>query len=131
MSHGSWPRPEVVACNHGIEAEVVTSRMDANPGRRFYRCHIWKEDDCKFFRWIDSSLSPYQDNYMQKLKMERDNMQKALQARVAMQDTLQEQVRLKEVELESLKIVAENLRQQNRKLKYVVLCLCVVVWLLI
>ena len=117
--------------NHGIEAEVVTSRTNANPGQRFYRCHIWKEDDCKFFRWIDPSLSPNQENYMQKMKMEQVNMQKALQARVAMLNTLHEKVRSKEVELESLQIVAKNLRRQNRNLKYVVLCLCAVVWLLI
>ncbi|XP_047969541.1 uncharacterized protein LOC125213186 [Salvia hispanica] len=101
MSHRSWPRPEVVVCNNGIEAQVVTSKTDANPGRRFYRCYIWKEDDCKFFRWIDPSLSPNQ---------EKDIMQKALQARVAMHDMLTEKVRSKEVELELLQIVAKNLR---------------------
>ncbi|XP_047961769.1 uncharacterized protein LOC125206568 [Salvia hispanica] len=131
MSHGSWPRPEVVVCNHEIEAQVVTSKTDANLGRRFYRCYIWKEGDCKFFRWIDPSLSPNQENYMQKLKVEKDNMQKELQARVAMHDMLTEKVRSKEVELESLQIVAENLHRQNRNLKYAILCLCVVVWLLI
>ncbi|KAG6407899.1 hypothetical protein SASPL_130899 [Salvia splendens] len=35
-SRMTWPRFEAVVCEHGLEADVVTSNTDANPGRRFY-----------------------------------------------------------------------------------------------
>ena len=75
QSYGSsfnwnWPRPEIVNCNHDLKAELVTSRTAANPGRRYYRCPIWKEDDCRFFRWSDAGLSPSQDTYFQRIKVE-------------------------------------------------------------
>ncbi|KAL1534011.1 hypothetical protein AAHA92_31416 [Salvia divinorum] len=57
----SWPEQEYVVCNHGVHAEIGTSRTDTNPRRQFYRCRFWKNDDCKFFRWIKpcSPLSQY------------------------------------------------------------------------
>ncbi|XP_042051540.1 uncharacterized protein At4g04775-like [Salvia splendens] len=116
-SSRTWPRFEAVVCDHGLEADVVTSNTDANPGRRFYRCQVWKEDDCKFFRWIDPSLSPNQDYFFKRLKLDRDNVQRALRDRVAMQDALDESVRSKTTEVEALQGVVADLHRQNRNLK--------------
>ena len=119
-----------MVCDHGLEADVVTSNTDANPGRRFYRCQVWKEDDCKFFRWIDPSLSPNQEYFFKKLKMDRDNVQRALRDKVAMQDALDESVRPKTAEVEALQGVVADLHRQNRNLKVVICILCVVIWIL-
>ncbi|XP_042047223.1 uncharacterized protein At4g04775-like [Salvia splendens] len=130
-SSRTWPRFEAVVCDHGLEADVVTSNTDANPGRRFYRCQVWKEDDCKFFRWIDPSLSPNQEYFFKKLKLDRDNVQRALRDRVAKQDALDESVRSKTVEVEALQGVVAQLQRQNRNLKVVICMLCIVLWILL
>ena len=38
----NWPRPDIENYNHDLEAELVIFRTAANPGRRYYRCPIWK-----------------------------------------------------------------------------------------
>ena len=58
-------------------------------------------------------------------------MQEALRARVAMQDMLDEKIRSKTDEVEELQTVVENLRRQNQILKFVIMFLCIVLWLLI
>ncbi|XP_041995619.1 uncharacterized protein At4g04775-like [Salvia splendens] len=129
-SSRTWPRFEAVVCDHGLEADVVTSNTDANPGRRFYRCQVWKEDDCKFFRWIDPSLSPNLEYFFKKLKIDRDNVQKALRDRVAKQDALDESLRSKTAEVEALQGVVADLHRRNRNLNVVICILCIVIWLL-
>ncbi|XP_047948914.1 uncharacterized protein LOC125194723 [Salvia hispanica] len=109
QSYGSsfnwnWPCPESVNCNHDLEAELVISRTTANPGRRYYRCPICKEDDCRFFRWVDVGLSPSQDTYFQKIKLERDNFEEQLRCNKIMEGVLEEKLRLKTDEFEEVKL---------------------------
>ncbi|XP_047942664.1 uncharacterized protein LOC125189427 [Salvia hispanica] len=109
QSYGSsfnwnWPRPEIVNCNHDLEAELVISRTAANPGRRYYRCRIWKEDDCKFFRWVDAGLSPSQDSYFQRVKLERDQFESQLRAKSLIEGVLEEKLHKKSEECEALKL---------------------------
>ncbi|KAG6391730.1 hypothetical protein SASPL_149488 [Salvia splendens] len=123
----TWLRFEAVVCDHGLEADVVTSNTDAIPRRHFYICQVRKEDDCKFFRWIDPSLSPNQEYFLKKLKMD---VQRALRDRVAMQDALDESVRSKTAEVEALQGVVADLHRQNRNLKVAIRILCIVIWIL-
>ncbi|XP_052208666.1 uncharacterized protein LOC127812293 [Diospyros lotus] len=42
-----------IMCEHGVPIRSYTSWTKSNPGRRFLRCRFWKDDDCKWFQWID------------------------------------------------------------------------------
>ena len=82
-------------CNHDLEAELVTSRTATNPGLRYYRCPIWKEDDCRFFRWFDAGLSPSQDTYFQRIKVERDKFEEQLRCKNIVEGFLEDKLRIK------------------------------------
>ncbi|RYR65634.1 hypothetical protein Ahy_A03g011560 [Arachis hypogaea] len=38
-------------CRCSLAVVALRSKMNANPGRWFFRCPLWK--DCKYFQWID------------------------------------------------------------------------------
>ncbi|CAN0900158.1 hypothetical protein LINGRAHAP2_LOCUS20683 [Linum grandiflorum] len=40
-------------CRHHKPAVVKVSGTARNPGRRFYCCARWKDNDCGFFEWAD------------------------------------------------------------------------------
>ena len=177
QSYGSsfnwnWPRPEIVNCNHDLEAELVISRTAANPGRRYYRCRIWKvnilyciqyfkgillaeslitkfsvvqEDDCKFFRWVDAGLSPSQDSYFQRVKLERDQFESQLRAKSLIEGVLEEKLHKKSEECEALKLQLAmktdecgaltlkiaNTMKTSRRFKFTIVLLCIVIFLLL
>lgn len=88
-----------MACNHDLEEEIMTSKTEVNPGRRFYRCQVWKHGDSKYFCWLDLSNQEY---YFQKLKMEKEGIEEELKKSVALQDELQDKIRSKPEYLEAL-----------------------------
>ncbi|KAK8661824.1 hypothetical protein V6N13_091416 [Hibiscus sabdariffa] len=46
-------------CRCGLEAKVVVSWTDDNPGRRFYDCKNYRrESHCRFFAWYNAPLTP-------------------------------------------------------------------------
>ncbi|KAK8478114.1 hypothetical protein V6N13_032707 [Hibiscus sabdariffa] len=46
-------------CRCGLEAKVVVSWTDDNPGRRFYGYKNYgRESHCRFFAWYDAPLTP-------------------------------------------------------------------------
>ncbi|KAI4369819.1 hypothetical protein MLD38_018222 [Melastoma candidum] len=47
-------------CKHGMRAVLYISWSRSNPGRRFFRCPVWKDDDCGFFSWYDDVIPPRQ-----------------------------------------------------------------------
>ncbi|XP_042009230.1 uncharacterized protein LOC121757820 [Salvia splendens] len=99
-----WPRPQIVYCKHDLEAELMISMTAANPGHRYYRCPIWKEYDCRFFRWFDAGLSPSQDTYFQRIKLERDKFEEQLRCKNTEVCVLEDKLRMKSDECEELKL---------------------------
>ncbi|KAK8538933.1 hypothetical protein V6N12_034637 [Hibiscus sabdariffa] len=46
-------------CRCGLEAKVVVSWTDDNPGRRFYGCKNYgRESHFRLFTWYDAPLTP-------------------------------------------------------------------------
>ncbi|CAN0883997.1 hypothetical protein LINGRAHAP2_LOCUS14710 [Linum grandiflorum] len=45
-----------IQCKHKHVAVVKVSATRKNPGRRFFRCPFWKDDDCGFFKWSDDGV---------------------------------------------------------------------------
>ena len=104
-----------------------------------------QEDDCKFFRWVDAGLSPSQDSYFQRVKLERDQFESELRAKSLLEGVLQEKLRMKTDDFEALKLQlamkteeCEALTLQitkttttSRKLKITILLLCFVIFLLL
>ena len=103
-----------------------------------------QEDDCRFFRWVDVDLSPSQDTYFQKIKLERDNFEEQLRCNKVMQGVLEEKLRLKTDEFEELKLKLslkseectrlklqiDKTTKDSRNMKIAILLLCVVIILL-
>ncbi|CAI0539999.1 unnamed protein product, partial [Linum tenue] len=50
-----------VLCKHNIPAVIKTSGTETNPGRQFYGCPYWKQNEsenpgkknCRFSRWVE------------------------------------------------------------------------------
>ncbi|KAH0655142.1 hypothetical protein KY285_030024 [Solanum tuberosum] len=43
----------IVRCKHGSLLHMQTSWSKLNPGRRFWSCPYYGENNCHFFRWRD------------------------------------------------------------------------------
>ncbi|KAG5587379.1 hypothetical protein H5410_047813 [Solanum commersonii] len=43
----------IVRCKHGSLLHMQTSWSKSNPGRRFWSCPYYGENNCHFFRWRD------------------------------------------------------------------------------
>ncbi|XP_058725508.1 uncharacterized protein LOC131596784 [Vicia villosa] len=65
-SHGSISRSSTKQryyageCKCGLDAPLMTSWTDANPGRRFYGCGMYKlygKKGCSHFEWYDEEMS--------------------------------------------------------------------------
>ncbi|CAL1373614.1 unnamed protein product [Linum trigynum] len=54
-------RSGTVLCKHNVPAVIKTSGTEYNPGRKFYGCPYWKQNEsenlgkknCRFFRWVE------------------------------------------------------------------------------
>ncbi|CAA0830413.1 zinc ion binding [Striga hermonthica] len=64
-------------CDHGEDAIVLTSMINDNPCRRFYRCRN-REKGCRFFEWIDQSLPEFQRTCFIRLKAEKHDLEEKL-----------------------------------------------------
>ncbi|XP_058777881.1 uncharacterized protein At4g04775-like [Vicia villosa] len=46
-------------CRCGLDAPLMTAWTDANPGRRFYGCGIFRDTKCaNHFVWYDEEMTP-------------------------------------------------------------------------
>ncbi|CAL5188960.1 unnamed protein product [Lathyrus oleraceus] len=47
-------------CKCGLDAPLMTTWTDANPGRRFYGCRMYKVcfKKCSHFVWLDEEMNP-------------------------------------------------------------------------
>ena len=57
-----------------------------------------------FFEWVDASLSPSQDSYFQRVKLERDQFESQLRAKSLIEGILEEKLHTKTEECEALKL---------------------------
>ncbi|XP_050211455.1 uncharacterized protein LOC126661646 [Mercurialis annua] len=126
-------------CKHGIEANVYTSYSEKNPGRRFYRCRFYRQDDCKYFEWFDQETpQPYKAallNLISKTKtLETHLTQKAelelistKNAEAAMRASRIVQTHLRQYagtvaqmkgEMNVLQLEMDNLKATNKTLKF-------------
>ncbi|KAI3723371.1 hypothetical protein L2E82_34891 [Cichorium intybus] len=58
FSSSSRSNMDVVMCGCSLQASLQTSWVNEDSGRRFYRCHNFKENGCGFFRWLDPPFCP-------------------------------------------------------------------------
>ncbi|GER57590.1 GRF zinc finger containing protein [Striga asiatica] len=72
-SNGSATHTQV-RCYCPDEADLLISQIDANPGRRYFRCPRRKFKDCKFFLWCDPEIPPSQKAAFLKFKNERKGL---------------------------------------------------------
>ncbi|XP_042024472.1 uncharacterized protein LOC121771689 [Salvia splendens] len=137
-----WPEGDFVICNHGVRAEIGTSRTDNNPGRRFYRCPSWKSDDCKFFRWIEPTSPLSREILLNRTNKEMAefaerwrcahlkavSLEEELNAKIAEFNDKLEECNAKIEECEMLKSMVEDLGSTTLKLKLLIFLLCVVIF---
>ncbi|KAL5190474.1 hypothetical protein HKD37_04G009908 [Glycine soja] len=78
-----------VFCLCNIEAPLVTSWTEENPGRRFYGCGLYKDTGrkrCNFFQWHDPIGNNRQKKIIVGLMKEVDELklrEKGLQTRIS------------------------------------------------
>ncbi|CAA0828420.1 Unknown protein [Striga hermonthica] len=130
-------------CRHGVEAELLTSQTDQNPARRFYRCSLPKDQDCRFFVWLDAELPPYQKGCYLKLKSQNKSLEEQLRCKQVMEKLLAERLEMKVKEMDLLKIEIDELEKKVkectenlRKARKMLFCFCAMVlvlcsWLMI
>ncbi|KAL4589524.1 hypothetical protein LXL04_002431 [Taraxacum kok-saghyz] len=57
-------------CYCGIEAPCTISWSDKNPGRRYYGCRYWPDEnvECGYFDWYDDEVSEWYKQVLNELK---------------------------------------------------------------
>lgn len=67
--------PEIVVrCDCGKEADIETTWVRENAGRRYYKCPIYDQpNSCMFFKWMDRDYSQWTKNLL--LEFRRCNTQ--------------------------------------------------------
>ncbi|KAL8487740.1 hypothetical protein ACS0TY_024171 [Phlomoides rotata] len=89
--HSSYNNGAAKLCGHGVEAIRFTSMTDDNPCRRFWRCRFYKKDnDCKYFEWIDPELPPFQRCCFVNLKCEKSDLHDQLKCKADSEKLLSE-----------------------------------------
>ncbi|KAI5433591.1 hypothetical protein KIW84_020758 [Lathyrus oleraceus] len=62
FSHGSRSSNRLrYVCKCSLDAQLITTRTNANPGRRFYGCGMYKIQGykkCSHFIWLDEEMNP-------------------------------------------------------------------------
>jgi hypothetical protein len=66
-----------LVCHCGVEAPLVTSWTDENPGRRFHGCgrFRWRRK-CNFFRWFDPEVPDRQKKIIRGLLKKNNELKK-------------------------------------------------------
>ncbi|KAG5575976.1 hypothetical protein H5410_056110 [Solanum commersonii] len=95
----------MMTCFCGEMTHYFTSRTPLNPGRRVYRCYKSKLENCRFWRWEDSSPG--------NSSVEVNLLKSKLEVAMLKMENLKESLNAVKIEKDNLKKKLENLESLN------------------
>ncbi|XP_058763747.1 uncharacterized protein LOC131637175 [Vicia villosa] len=95
-------------CRCGLDAPLMTSWTDANPGRRFYGCGMYKiqgSKRCNHFVWYDEEMGARAKDMISSLNQRLISAKVTIEEGKKAEDELNKQIKDLKMKIKNLKIL--------------------------
>ncbi|XP_058768557.1 uncharacterized protein At4g04775-like [Vicia villosa] len=104
-------------CRCGLDAPLMTSWTDANPGRRFYGCGMYKIQGykrCNHFVWYDEEMGPRAKDMISKLNQRLNIANLKIDEGKIQEDELNRKIKKLNTEMKTLKFLIAMMVMLNK-----------------